>query len=699
MKDAQQQGNSKLIAGTSGVNARTKPDGKALSAGQMKKVCSRLQKVSGVSFAHDKQAAVARCMERRRMLTRKDSLAEYADFLARSPEEARALSEEVLAETTGFVRDPAASRTREENAIAEAARQTGDDCAEARDLGRAASRRIAELERELADAQTKLDGGIAEQNRLNGELQALDAEYRSKLGELAVLRDDIADLLSAAQTGVILVDSKLNIRRCTDYVTTAFSVTDHEIGRSLAFLSYHFPSADITEICANVLKTFVPDERELTANSGKSFFMRVAPCQATESKAPGCVITLMDRTAQRQSQASLRSTEMRLSMAEQASDARSEALRRIAHELRAPMSSLVSLTRSAKAQAGDRPALLAELDQIGDIVGYLSSIAGELSEASVSEQASGEQAREPFALRAVLDSVSAMLEPQLREAGARLEMTLEDSFDPQYMGGKTKLQQILMNFLGNSMRNTRAGGVIALRAYEKPFRGCKAQLCMVIADTGAAVAKERLPNLLKTFSGDGRSEDDATASLGLGLSNAYNLVTSMHGDVSVESKPGKGSTYTISVELDRPIGGEALVADAEADQSEERSLNGCHVLVVEDNALNRIILGAMLKHEGMTYVEALDGEEALKAYTSTAPRTFDCVFMDMRMPKLDGIRATQRIRESGREDALALPIIGVSSNGFPDDIQKARQAGIDDYVTKPVEREALLAAMSKLIKR
>ena len=131
----------------------------------------------------------------------------------------------------------------------------------------------------------------------------------------------------------------------------------------------------------------------------------------------------------------------------------------------------------------------------------------------------------------------------------------------------------------------------------------------------------------------------------------------------------------------------------------EFNLAGCNVLVAEDNGLNRTILEAMLANEGITYAEAVDGEEALKAFLDAPEHTFSCILMDMRMPKLDGIRATVAIRAADKADAKTIPIIGVSANGFADDIKKARQAGIDEYITKPIDRDNLLMAMAKLIKR
>ena len=595
------------------------------------------------------------------------------------------------------------------------------------DIDRVASQRITDLEQELADVQAKLDRSVAEQECVNEELQAaneelltaneelqssneelqsvneelytVNTEYQQKLSELSDLNDDIANFLSSTLTGIIFVDNKLNIRRYTDYVTTEFSVMDHDIGRSLAFISYHFPSVDITEICTNVLKTLIPDEREVATNNNKVFFMRVAPYRSTENKILGCVITLMDITSQKQSQATLMNTEKRLSMAQQASDAKSDYLSRIAHEIRTPMSSLLSLAKTARQQADNKDTLFASLDKISDTIGYMTSIVTDISEASISERLASDLVTEPFALRTVLDNVTAIIEPRVEEAGVNYEISVDDDFDPVYVGNKTKIQQILINFLNNSVKYTKKGGAVSLRAFEELRQGDKARVCFVIADTGIGIKKEFLPKLFQPFTREENGDESSAVSMGLGLSIAYNQIMSLNGDVTVESEEGKGSTFTIHVELERFVDGEEQQDKYTTTAPEEYDLAGCHVLVAEDNALNRTILGALLTNEGMTYVETVNGEEAVKAFVDAPEQTFDCVLMDMRMPKLDGIRATTQIRESDKLDAKTIPIIGVSANGFADDIRKARKAGIDEYTTKPIDRDSLLSAMTRLIKR
>ncbi|MDD3411525.1 MAG: chemotaxis protein CheB, partial [Eubacteriales bacterium] len=592
------------------------------------------------------------------------------------------------------------------------------------DIDRVASQRITDLEQALGDVQGKLDRSIAEQECVNEELQAaneelltaneelqssneelqsvneelytVNSEYQQKLTELADLNDDIANFLSSTLTGIIFVDNKLNIRRYTDYVTTEFSVMDHDIGRSLKFISYHFPTVDITEICECVLKTLVPDEREIVTSKNKVFFMRVAPYRSTENKILGCVITLIDITTQKQGQVQLESAEKRLSLAQEAAEAKSDYLSRISHEIRTPMGSLLGLVKLARQQAGD-PALLEQnLERITSTVEYLASIVTDISESSRMEREMAREVMEPFRLREVIDSVRELVESRAREAGLELEMTLADDFDPRYVGNRTSVQQILVNFLNNSIKYTRPGGAISLKVFEENAAetdGGRATLCMVISDTGIGMRPEFIPRMFEPFTRETSGDANEPVSMGLGLSIAHNLIQAMNGRVDVESEVDKGSTFTIRILLDR------YAPENERPRAGARSLRGCHILVADDNALNRTILCALLANEGMSFVETADGEETVNAYLAAPEGAFDCILMDMRMPKLDGIRATAAIRDSGRPDARSIPIIGVSANGFADDIRKARQAGLNEYTTKPIEKDRLFAAMRSLIQR
>ena len=310
------------------------------------------------------------------------------------------------------------------------------------EIDRVASQRITDLEQDLSEVQEKLKRSVTEQECVNEELQAaneelltaneelqssneelqsvneelytVNTEYQLKLTELADMNDNIANFLASTLIGIIFVDNKLSIRRYTDYVASEFSVMDHDIGRSLKFISYHFPTVDISEICDNVLKTLVPDEREVTTGKNKVFFMRVAPYRTTENKILGCVITLVDVTTQKQGQAMLRTTEERLTQEKQVSEAKSDFLSKVAHEIRTPMSELTGLAAIAKRQVNDTNEIEVTLEKMTDTIKYMNSIVADLLEMSKTDQFDSETSLEPFSLKDLVDKVITILTPGYR---------------------------------------------------------------------------------------------------------------------------------------------------------------------------------------------------------------------------------------------------------------------------------------------
>ncbi|MDO5572513.1 MAG: chemotaxis protein CheB [bacterium] len=596
------------------------------------------------------------------------------------------------------------------------------------EIDRVASQRITDLEQDLSGVQDKLNRSVTEQECVNEELQAaneelltandelqssneelqsvneelytVNTEYQLKLTELADMNDDIANFLSSTLIGMIFVDNKLSIRRYTDYVASEFSVMDHDIGRSLKFISYHFPTVDIIEICDNVLKTLVPDEREVMTGKKKIFFMRVAPYRTTENKILGCVITLVDVTTQKQGQAKLENAEQKLNIAQQASDAKSDYLSKIAHEIRTPMLELKGVAEKARAQVEDREALGSSLSKMSDTIQYMNSIVADILAMTKADQFDAETPVEPFSMPDVIDKVVSIINPEIEKAGLHFNLSVPDRFDSFYVGSKSRLQQILLNFLSNAVKYTPRGGQIGLKVAEEATVNHKTSICFVISDTGIGISESFIPNLFKPFAREKRNDANESSSMGLGLSIAYNLINLMNGDVKVESKVGKGSTFTIHVLLEQYTDQDGNPVKMNTiEELQDYQLSGCHALIVDDNEMNRKILGSLLAYEGMTYVEAEGGAEAVATYMEAPEKAFDCILMDIRMPQVDGIMATEQIRESGRVDAHTIPILGVSANGFPEDIEKAKNVGMDCYLTKPIDNDKLFMTISELIQR
>lgn len=593
------------------------------------------------------------------------------------------------------------------------------------EIDRVASQRITDLEQDLGEAQEKLKRSVTEQECVNEELQAaneelltaneelqssneelqsvneelytVNTEYQLKLTELADMNDDIANFLASTMIGIIFVDNKLSIRRYTDYVASEFSVMDHDIGRSLKFISYHFPTVDISEICDNVLKTLVPDEREVTTGKNKVFFMRVAPYRTTENKILGCVITLVDVTTQKQGAAKLRTTEEQLNLAQQASEAKSDFLSKIAHEIRTPMSELTGLAAIARHQISDEKEIVSTLDKMADTIKYMNSIVSDILEMSKTDQFDMETTAEPFSMRDLIDKVVTIVTPGMEEAGLNFDVKVTDGFAPNYIGSKTRLQQVLINFLSNSMKYTEKGGHVRLNVFEDATVDNKVSMCFVITDDGIGISEAFLPKIFKPFARENQDINEST-SMGLGLSIAHNLIKLMNGDVSVESKVGEGTTFTIHILLERYLTKEGAPAKiATIMDLPDYQLTGCRALVVDDNEMNRKILGSLLAYESMIFEEATGGKESVQMFIEKPEHYYDCVLMDIRMPEIDGIMATKMIRESGKKDGKTIPIIGVSANGFPEDMKKAKEVGMDDYTTKPIDNDKLFRTISELI--
>lgn len=596
------------------------------------------------------------------------------------------------------------------------------------EIDRVASQRITDLEQELSNVQEKLKRSVTEQECVNEELQAaneelltaneelqssneelqsvneelytVNTEYQLKLTELADMNDDIANFLSSTLIGVIFVDNKLSIRRYTDYVASEFSVMDHDIGRSLKFISYHFPTVDIIEICDNVLKTLVPDEREVVTGKKKIFFMRVTPYRTTENKILGCVITLVDVTTQKLGQVKLENTEQKLNTAQRVSEAKSDYLSMIAHELRTPMSALKKVVEKAHSQTEDQEALRDSLVKMSDTIQYINAITSDILKMTKADQFDSETPMEPFSMTDIVDKVTSIIAPEIEKAGLHFDVSVPEQYHTDFVGSRSRVQQIILNLLSNAIKYTPQNGTVSLRVAEEAVVNHKTSMCFTISDTGIGISESFMPDLFKPFARERKDDFNESTSMGLGLSIVKNLVDLMNGDIKVESKAGEGSTFTVHVMLEQYIDQEGnLIEIVKAEDLPDYQLSGCHALIVDDNEMNRKILGSLLAYEGMTYAEAKGGAEAVAAYIESPERTFDCILMDIRMPEVDGIMATEQIRESGRADAHTIPILGVSANGFPEDIEKAKNVGIDCYLTKPIDNDKLFMTISELIQR
>jgi len=289
-----------------------------------------------------------------------------------------------------------------------------------------------------------------------------------------------------------------------------------------------------------------------------------------------------------------------------------------------------------------------------------------------------------------------------RELGSARGIEVDTEIDlgtlPRVSGDPTRLRQIVTNLLGNALKFTSAGKV-TLRAapVAGPLGDARPWLCVSLHDSGIGMTPEQVAGLFQRFSQADSSTTRRFGGSGLGLVISKHLVELMGGSIQVDSTPGHGSTFSFRVPLEATIGpapspiptaappATGPIADASA------MLRPARVLVVEDNVVNQMVVEALLQRLGMTVTVVNDGAEAVVAVEA---EDFDVVLMDCQMPVMDGYEATRRIRSAGHPRAR-LPIIALTANALAEDRQRCHEAGMDDYLAKPVKGDALAETLQR----
>ena len=289
-------------------------------------------------------------------------------------------------------------------------------------------------------------------------------------------------------------------------------------------------------------------------------------------------------------------------------------------------------------------------------------------------------------LSKVTEEIQEVFGPAMSQQKLIFEIKQEIS-DPFVICDEGKLQRILTNVINNAVKFTPEDGRIELSVTEYPGEGDRGIYEFLVRDTGIGISKEFQNHVFEAFEQEQSSTVSNTSGVGLGLSIVKKLVERMNGTIEIESSPGKGTAVKIMIPFTR--------AHMEPDRSTaEKSpastdLSGVRILLVEDNELNREIALAVLEEKGADVTLAVNGKEALESFECSAPGYYDIILMDVMMPVMDGLEAARRIRALKRRDALSVPIFAVTANAFQEDIEKSREAGCTEHLSKPLDYELL----------
>lgn len=402
------------------------------------------------------------------------------------------------------------------------------------------------------------------------------------------------------------------------------------------------------------------------------------------------------------------------------SAARAEFLSNMSHEIRTPLNGIIGLNHLMENSLDDSEAMRGYVRKLGTAAQYLLALVNDILDVSKLQAGKVVLAREPFDLYNVMENVCEMQREPIGERGIHFDMQANDLPYPYLIGDETRLSQVLMNILSNAVKFTPEGGSITIRAAQQLMVPTQEVNTVIsVADTGCGMSPEFQQSIFDAFTQERSSTSESQKGTGLGMAICYMLVQQMEGTLSVESEQGKGSCFTVDVTMpvdpsrlaDLPhktsnatplpeamLGenGASSSDDDAAGADEDAAEKVVNLLVAEDNELNSDILVAILGREGYNVELAKNGLEAVEAFERSGEGYFDAILMDAQMPEMDGYEASRKIRGLKRPDAKSVRIFACTASTFSEDRKRAIDAGMDDFLAKPLDVPVMLRKLGEL---
>lgn len=385
-----------------------------------------------------------------------------------------------------------------------------------------------------------------------------------------------------------------------------------------------------------------------------------------------------------------------LVQAEKANKAKSEFLSSMSHDIRTPMNAIMGMTTLGLANLGNQEKVENYLKKISFSSKHLLSLINDILDMSKIERGGISLNCTRLSIKELIEQLASMMEPQAREAGITFQCEIKNLQHETCCGDSLRINQILINLVGNALKFTPEGGRVLFRTEEISPRKDKEwnRYRFTIQDTGIGMTQEFMKRLFEPFTRS--SSVDGIEGTGLGLSITKGLIELMEGTIRVDSCPGKGTTFVVELEMSYPEQGEKkqeLICE-----KKKTVLEGRHFLVAEDNVLNSEILCELLGMRGASAVVKSDGLRVVQEFERAEPGTYDAILMDIQMPVMNGFEAAKEVRALPREDAASIPIVAMTANAFTEDVQAALDAGMNEHVAKPVDMEVLCEALRKVLK-
>ena len=368
----------------------------------------------------------------------------------------------------------------------------------------------------------------------------------------------------------------------------------------------------------------------------------------------------------------------------------------MSHDIRTPMNAIIGFTSLAATHVDNKEQVLDYLKKISTSSQHLLSLINDVLDMSRIESGKTTLHVEKMNLPQQISQLDSIIRQQ---AGQRSQ-TFTVSTNLQHenvLADPNRLNQVLMNILSNAVKYTPTGGHIRLEVEELPRNEHYARYRFVVQDDGIGMSEAYQKTLFDPFTREERSGTNKVQGTGLGMAITKSIVDLMGGSIGVESATGKGTRFEVVLEF--PIDAEADHAQqvqALPEEAEETSpLCGMKFLCAEDNAINAEILQMLLETKGASCTICPNGQEIVDAFANVKPGDYDMILMDVQMPVMDGLEATRRIRSGENPLGRIIPILAMTANAFLEDMQKSKEAGMDEHLSKPVD----ISALEQVVKR